>query len=73
MTEVFYGFISGLILGLIASVVIAAITLPPNISYQHFTVDGKAYDCVSWESELMCRTAQQPVSMGGGDAQPARR
>jgi hypothetical protein len=62
MPDAFFGFIAGLVFGLIAAVVIAAITMPPGVSYQHLTLSDAEFDCVTWRDQVVCEPAAPKLS-----------
>ena len=57
MSNAYFGFIAGMIIGLVASAVINALILPPNVAYEQITIDGRQLDCVSWHDELVCESS----------------
>jgi hypothetical protein len=72
MSATAFGVIVGIILGLLISVVIDALILPPDVAYEHVTLDGQAFDCVSWRDELVCEPAQAAAPLAGAANAPGR-
>ena len=61
--NVLYGFIGGLIIGLLAATVIATLLLPAGVSYQQLTLGDVGFECVSWHDETICEIAKPKLSM----------
>ena len=64
MMPTFYGFLAGMIIGLIAAGVFATLLLlPAGVSYQQLTLGDVGFECISWHDETICEIAKPKLSM----------
>ena len=64
MPGLYYGLMIGIVLGLVIATVVLEFTRPPDITYDHMTLDGVAFDCLNWKNESICEPRIEAAERG---------